>query len=203
MIRKIVFQLILVLLLTANLYSQDAKKTIEKDFNAYLGHLMKQEFTEAVEYLYPELFQVASKELMIETLEQTFNNPDISVSITLPKIHDIGEIRKIDSAYYCKLNYSHYLNMVFNNSDSTMTQEEIDSRDNLTLTNLEGTFGVENVSYDASNSSYEILSAKDCYAKSQDGKTNWKFIDVDSNNMMIMNMVLPKQIIDEINPENK
>lgn len=166
MIRKIVFQLILVLLLTANLYSQDAKKTIEKDFNAYLGHLMKQEFTEAVEYLYPELFQVASKELMIETLEQTFNNPDISVSITLPKIHDIGEIRKIDSAYYCKLNYSHYLNMVFNNSDSTMTQEEIDSRDNLTLTNLEGTFGVENVSYDASNSSYEILSAKDCYAKS-------------------------------------
>lgn len=201
MIKKIVLPLLLVLVLTANLYSQDAKKSVEKDFNAYLGHLMKQEFTAAVEYLYPELFQVATKELMIETLEKTFNNPEISVSITLPEIHEIGEIRKIDSAFYCKLNYSHYMNMVFNNSDSTITQEEIDSRDNLTLTNLESTFGVENVSYDASNSSYEILSAKDCYAKSLDGKTKWKFIDVDTNNMMIMNMVLPKQIIDEINPE--
>lgn len=201
MIKKIVLSFIIVSFVTINLYSQDAKKNVEKDFRTYLGHLMNQEFTESVEFLYPELFQDVTKELMIETLEQTFNNPDINISITVPDVHNVGEIRKIDSAYYCKLNYSHYMNMSFNNSDSAITQRDIDTRDNMTLTSLEGTFGVENVSYDASNSSFEILSAKDCYAKSKNGVTNWKFIDVDKNNMMIMNMVLPKQILDEINSE--
>lgn len=201
MIKKIVLSLLIVSFVTINLYSQDAKKNVENDFLTYLGHLMNHEFTESIEYLYPELFESVTKELMIETLEQTFNNPDIKISITMPKVHKVGEIRYIDSAYYCKLNYSHYMNMSFDNSDTTITLSEIDTRDNMTLTSLEGTFGVENVSYDPTNSSFEILSAKDCYAKSETGLTNWKFIDVDKNNMMIMNLVLPKQIIDEINSE--
>lgn len=201
MIKKIVLSLLLVSFLAINLHSQDAKKNVETDFSTYLGHLMNHEFTEAVEYLYPELFQSVTKELMVETLEQTFNNPDIIITITLPNIHEIGEVRKIDSAYYCKLNYSHYMTMSFDNSDTTIVQSDIEMRDNLTLTNLEATFGVENVSYDASNSSFEILSAKDCYAKSLNGTTDWKFIDVDKSNMMIMNTVFPKLLLDEINSE--
>ncbi len=202
MTKKLLLISLIVAFATANLISQTPQKYIERDFLAYLNHLINQEFTESVEYLYPELFDFVPKEQMIATMEETFNNPEINISLNKPNILNVGEVRHIDSVYFCMLKYSHKMNMKFDDSnDTTITQQDIELRNNLTLSGLESTFGKENVSYDATNSSFDILSIKDSYAKSYDGLTDWKFIDIEKDNLMLLNILLPPQLVEEIQAE--
>jgi hypothetical protein len=200
--KNILLILIILVVSTLNLFSQTAEKNIENEFLKYINHLIDQEFTESVEYLYPELFDFVSKEQMISTMEETFNNPEIEISLNKPNIIKIGEVRHIDSVYFCKLNYSHKMYMKFDDSnDTTITQQDIELRNNLTLAGLESTFGKENVSYDANNSSFDILSIKDSYAKSYNGMTDWKFIDIEKDNIMLLNLLLPPKIVEELQAE--
>jgi hypothetical protein len=196
--------LIALLILIGNSYltAQSPEDNIKSDFSTYLNHLINHEFTESVDYLYPELFEFVPKEQMISTMEETFNNPEVIISLSKPNILNIGEVRYIDSLYFCKIVYSHKMNMRFDNSiDTSITQQDIELRNNLTLSGLESTFGKENVIYDANNSSFEILSTKDSYAKSFDGVTDWKFIDIEKDNLMLLNLLLPPKIVEEITSE--
>ncbi|MCB0701451.1 MAG: hypothetical protein R2863_05420 [Candidatus Kapaibacterium sp.] len=192
--------LILLVVTSTTLLSETPQENVRKDFETYLNHLINQEFTESVEYLYPELFAFAPKEQIISTMEQTFNSPEIQISLTSPNILNTGEIRLIDSAYYCKLTYSHQMYMKFN-QDTTLSADDIALRDEMTLANLKSTFGEDNVSYDSVNNSFDILSEKDSYGKSINGKTEWKFVDVDANQIMLLNALLPQKIVDEITTE--
>ena len=77
-IRLIILALLLpVLVLTA----ASPKENVKTDFTNYINHLVKLEFEESVEYLYPELFNFVPKAQMISTMEQTFNNPDITINL--------------------------------------------------------------------------------------------------------------------------
>ncbi|MFA7326755.1 MAG: hypothetical protein WC121_08840 [Candidatus Kapaibacterium sp.] len=202
MTKKILLITLIVAFATSNLISQTSQKNIKKDFLTYINLLINQEFTESVEYLYPELFELVSKEQLINNMEETFKNPGIIISLAEPNILNIGEVRLVDSLYYCKLEYSHNMYMKFEDGqDTSITQQEKELRNNLTLSNLESTFGKENVSYDADNSSFDILSIKDSYAKSYDGMTDWKFIDIEKDNLMLLNLLLPPKIVEEITSE--
>ncbi|MER3328583.1 MAG: hypothetical protein RIF34_03310 [Candidatus Kapaibacterium sp.] len=202
MTKKLLLITLLITFAVSNLISQTTQKNIEKDFLTYLNHMINQEFTESVDYLYPELFEFVPKEQMISTMEETFNSPEVKISLNKPNVINVGEVRHIDSVYFCKLKYSHKMNMKFEDSyDTTITQQDIELRNNLTLSNLETTFGKENVSYDATDSSFEILSIKDSYAKSYDGLTDWKFIDIEKDNLMLLNLLLPPQLVEEIQAE--
>ncbi len=184
------------------LVSKTPQENIKSDFITYLNHMINQEFAESVDYLYPELFEFVPKEQMISTMEETFNSPEVKISLNKPNVINVGEVRHIDSVYFCKLKYSHLMNMKFEDSkDTSITQQEIELRNNLTLSNLESTFGKENVSYDATDSSFDILSIKDSYAKSYDGLTDWKFIDIEKDNLMLLNLLLPPQLVEEIKSE--
>lgn len=183
------------------LVANKPKENAEKDFRTYIGHLINQEFDKSMDYLYPELFDLISREDMLLTMEQTFNSPDIFISIAEPAVNSVGEIEKIDSMYFVKLNYSHTMIMRFSNTDSLETQQERDSRDEMTLISLGGTFGEGNVSYDSTTSSFDIFTTKDSYGKSKDGKTSWKFIDVDPNNMELLESLLPAVIIKRLKAE--
>lgn len=176
------------------------QENVKTDFISYINHLVNMEFEESVEYLYPEIFTLVPKEQMISTMEQTFNNPEIMISLSDPEIHQVDEIREVDSAYYCKIKYSHKMNMIFA-EDTANTKEDIALRDEMTLANLKSGFGEENVTYDSTNSSFDILSIKDSYAKSVNGTSDWKFIDIDKNQLMLLNALLPKKIVDEITEE--
>jgi len=176
------------------------KENVKADFTAYINHLINQEFKKSTEYLYPELFDFVPKEQMISTMDQTFNNSEIMISLSDPQVQSIGEVREIDSSFYCLLNYSHKMNMKFA-VDTSNTKEDIVLRDELTFSNLKSNFGEDNVTYDSTNSSFDILSVKDSYAKSTNGTTDWKFIDIDKSKIMFLNALLPKEIVDEITAE--
>lgn len=196
---KLIILLLLIPLFALVAYTP--KENAEKDFRKYIGHLIDQEFEQSMNYLYPELFDLISREDMLLTMEQTFNSPDIFISIAEPTVNSVGEIEKIDSMYYVRLNYSHTMMMRFSNTDSLVTKQERDSRDEMTLISLGGTFGEENVSYDSTTSTFDIFTTKDSYGKSKDGKTSWKFIDVDPNNMVLLEALLPAVIINRLKAE--
>lgn len=176
------------------------KENVKTDFNTYINHLVNMEFVESVEYLYPELFTFVPEEQMIATMDETFNNPEVMISLSDPVVHQIGEVREIDSANYCKINYSLRMKMVFA-EDTASTKEDNALRDEMTLANLKSGFGEENVTYDSTNRSFDILSIKDSYAKSVNSTSDWKFIDIDKNQPMFLNALLPKKIVDEITAE--
>jgi hypothetical protein len=190
-------------LATSNLVSQTAQKYIEKDFLTYINHLIDREFTESVEYLYPELFDFVPKEQMIVTMEETFNNPEINISLNKPNIINVGEVRLIDSVYFCKLKYSHKMYMTFLDKNDSTSKEDKKLRDEMTLAGLQSTFGEQNVTLisDGETNMFDILSIKDSYAKSYDGLKEWKFIDIEKDNLMLLNILLPPQLVEEIQAE--
>ncbi|MNR58497.1 hypothetical protein D3C85_1795120 [compost metagenome] len=58
-------------------------------------------------------------------------------------------------------------------------------------------FGSDNVKLDEATETYTITAAKSSWAISKNGQTDWKFINVEPNQRLIMEKILPKELINE------
>lgn len=174
--------------------AQEYKKDIETEFTKYLNSIVNMEFDKSVGYITPEFFEIVSKSQMIKLMEQTFHNPEMQFKIKNPQIIKINDSKKIDDRYYSLLTYSNQMDIKFN-SEAKETEEEKETRINLTKLSLERTFGAKNVKYNKETGTFEIQSQKDVYAISKNGNTDWKFLVIERNQKLILDKILPEELL--------
>ncbi|MCG7856638.1 hypothetical protein MD537_06655 [Flavihumibacter sediminis] len=178
-------------------YSQQYKKTIEKQFLTYTNHLIEKDFKGACNYIIEDFFKIIPRDQLVLMMEKTFNNPDIEFAIDSPKIIKIEDSRKFNANDYARLQYSNLLRMKFvipAEDGETVSQEEKEMTTSLTKANLEKTFGDQNVRYDAATGYFTIFSIKDVVATSADGE-KWKFVVVEEKQKPILSKFLPKEML--------
>lgn len=178
-------------------YSQQYKKTIEKQFLTYTNHLIEKDFKGACNYIIEDFFKIIPKDQLVLMMEKTFNNPDIEFAIDSPKIIKIEDSRKFNANDYARLQYSNLLRMKFvipAEDGETVSEEEKEMTTSLTKANLEKTFGDSNVRYDAATGYFTIFSIKDVVATSADGE-KWKFVVVEEKQKPILSKFLPKEML--------
>ena len=130
-------------------------------------------------------------------MDQTFNNPEMEFAIKNPKILVVNDSQRIEDKYYSLLTYSNQLDMKMDSEDPE-TEDEKKARINLTQLYLEETFGSGKVGYNEGTEFFEIQSQKDVYAISENGQTDWKFLVIEKEQKMILDKILPKELVDKI-----
>ncbi|MCX2682077.1 hypothetical protein OOZ15_19160 [Galbibacter sp. EGI 63066] len=177
--------------------AQDYKKEIESEFTEYLNSIVNMEFEKSMEFITPEFFEIIPKSQMINLMEQTFNNPSMEFELKNPKILKINDAQKIENKYYALLTYSNQMNMKIN-SEEEETEDEKKMRINMTKLSFEQTFGSDNVKYNEETGFFEIQSQKDVYGISENGQTDWKFLVIEKKQKVILEKILPKELIEKI-----
>lgn len=177
--------------------AQDYKKNIETEFTAYLTSIVDGDFSKSMNYIVPEFFDIIPKSQMIKLMEQTFNNPSMEFEIKNPKIISIEDAQVIENKSYVFLVYSNQMNIRFV-SEIEEDNDEKKMRTSMTQLSLENTFGSNNVNYNKETDFFEILVKKQVYAISKDGKTEWKFLVLEKEQKIILEKMLPKELIGKI-----
>lgn len=185
--------IVLAFITSFSLFSQDYKQNIEKEFSDYLETIVNKDFEKSVGYILPEFFEIVPKDQMIQIMEQSFNNPEMEISLKDPKILNIEDKQHIEDQYYALLSYSNTMIIKFIDEE-----EESQEFTNAIKQSFDQTFGSENVKYNEESGSFEIYSVKKVCAISEDGKSAWKFLVLEKNQKEILKRILPQSIIEKI-----
>lgn len=177
--------------------AQDYKENIKREFSDYLTSIADKDFEKSMTYISDEFFEIVPKEQMISLMDQTFNNPEVHFEIKDPKVGIVEDSEEINDKHYSLLNYSNYLLIKFPGPPEE-TREAKEIRQAQLEEGLNRSFGEENVDYVEKDDHYEVFSAKQAYAISANGETDWKFIVVDKDQKDLLQRLLPKEITEKI-----
>jgi hypothetical protein len=168
--------------------------TIENDFNQYLESIVNKEFEKSMEYVYPEFFDILTKEQMIKEMEQVSDNEEMEVEFENPEILNIGKSFEVEEQFYSKLKYSNMMNIkIFGE------EEEIEEDKKARISSAKGLFeqifGSQNVGYNSKTDFFEIYVEKEVIAKSKNGKSDWKFLVIEERQKLILEKFVPKKVL--------
>lgn len=186
---------LLFVFVTCSLYAQDSK-VITEQFNVYSKLIIEKNFEKAFDYINEGIFAIAPREQMMQVMEQTFNNPDLTVESSMPEASEFSETRKIGEKFYVKFKSFTVVKMKLNSMITPeKTAEENQAMVNMLKQNFESSFGTGNVSYDDKTQFFSLKANKPVIAASADRKT-WKFITVDSEQMKpMLEGFIPKELL--------
>jgi len=187
----------LFLLLSLSILAQDYKANIHKRFKEFSDLIVASEYTKSMDYIPDVFFKVVPKEQLVAAFEQILKNKQLEYKIIDFKVVDIEESKKIDSNYYVKLKYTSTMKMKFIPSEPETPDEE-KTRLNLTKDALVSTYGADNVKLDELTKFFTIIATKKSFAISQNGKTDWKFVNIETDQKGLLEKVLPKEIMETL-----
>jgi len=193
---KHTFTLLFFLVLSISSFAQDYKENIRNRFTQYTKHLLDQDFDKSMDYLPEAIFTIVPRTQMVEIFEQVFNNKAVEMKMISFDIKEITNTRKIDSCYYVGIKYTSVISMKYI-SDTTSSSDSKANRISMTKAALANTFGSDNVKVDEVTETYTISPTKKSWAISKNGQDGWKFVNVDPKQRVLMEKILPKQLIDE------
>jgi hypothetical protein len=180
---------------------EDYKKNIEQEFNAYLAAITSGNYAQSLEYTMDELFEIAPKEQMLTMMEQTFNSPELKIELKDPKINSIDDYKQVDGNKYAFMSYSLTMKMVYLKQEDISVEEHTETLKSMKPL-LDASFGEENVSFIEGDNAFEIFSEKNAYAVEKEAYNNWKFIVIEKNQKPTLEMLLPKELVDELFKED-
>lgn len=183
------------ILLSFTVSAQTLKESIARDFTR-LGELtQKGDYAKLVDMLPEKMFEVVPKESLIEALRVGLSNEQVKVAILDMELLNISTPELIDSCYYSELRYTTNMSMVFIPLE-TETKEQKETRSTSTVAALANTFGSNNVQYNAEKDQFSVIARKKSIAISSNNGRDWKFINIDGAQRLILEKVLPKEIVE-------
>ncbi len=171
--------------------SEDA---IRKGFKKYQDFLKAGEYEKSMDLVYPKLFDLVPKSTLLDAIKSTFNDPNLEIEMGDGKILEIGKAQKVEGEYFSFISYESVIKMKANASGEA-EQEAI----NVQLkANFEENFGANNVSYDEETGFFTIKVKEQSLAISPNGKDSWKFLTLQKNQLMLMEQILPAEILEQV-----
>lgn len=176
--------------------AQEYKTNIKQRFTEFNQYMVKGEFNKSMDYIPEAIFTIVPRAEMVKMFEQLLKNKDMEVKFIGFDIKEIADVRKIDTCYYVKIKYLSAMTLKMKISD-TETADEKSTRLSMTKEAFANTFGSDNVKLDELTETFTIHPIKNSWAISKNGKTEWKFVNIEPKQRLIMEKVLPKVLIEE------
>jgi len=179
-----------------SIQAQDYKANIKQRFTEYNNYIVAGEFDKSMNYIPEAVFTIVPRTQMVVLFEQVMKNKEFEARILGFDIRDIADRRKIDTCYYAKIKYVSSMTMKMY-SDKEESAEAKKSRLALTTAAFSNTFGSDHVKLDESTETFTITPNKSSWAISKNGQTDWKFVNVEPRQRILMEKILPKALIEE------
>jgi hypothetical protein len=151
-----------------------------------------------MDYTYPKLFSIVPRDLMIETLKQTYDSEEFSVEPDSVEVIKIFPVFIIKDTSYVKVKHSMLMRMKFKEPLDT---SDIESKLML-VSILEAKYGEGNVRFDAAANSLNIL-AKPYLVGIKDTISNtWTFVNLDEDNPAMLELLFSQAVRNKLKEYN-
>jgi len=152
------------------------------------------DLNKVLDYTYPKLYTIVPRDQMLEVLQNTFDNENMSIRLDSLHINTIYPVFRLENGSYAKVIYSMSMGMAFKNNEDSLTAEKKKERDDFLLSSLSEQYGAGNVSIDPVSGYLKIkmvspmVAVKDEYAK------QWSFVNFKENDP-VTNRLFSKEIL--------
>lgn len=196
--KKVLIFIFFLFIAVTSSYGQDYKANIEKSFSEYFRLMASGEFDKSMEYIPDDFFKVLPKQQMVAMMKQLMNSKEFEFRLTEGKIKTIKDSKVVGGKHYALFNYSNSMSMKFKELDTLQDKDTKAKKLNMIKDALKLKFGDDHVKLNDQTSTFVIDVVKKSCAVSVDGLTNWKFINIETEQKGLLQKILPAEIIDEI-----
>lgn len=158
--------------------AEEMLASVQKDYNSIL------------DYTYPKVFDLVTREQMTALFDQMFNNDAFSINIMPAKnaALEISEVKEIKGCKYALLSYNSEMQLQF--------KTEIEISPNDMKNALLMSFPNAKIDYDEANNTYNIsLEQKNLVISDEYTQGNWRFLNANKNDKELLKLLIDEQIL--------
>ena len=163
--------------------------------NETLLYTKNMDLEKILDYTYPKLFKIVSRDQMLEVLKGTFDNEEFSTTLDSLQISQIYPIFKLEDESFAKVKHTMIMRMKF--KEPLDTADGIEDRE-LFADIMGQQFGEGNVRYDEATDQIVISLLSDMVAIKYKEDGIWYFVNYDEDEPMIINMLFSKAVQDKL-----
>jgi hypothetical protein len=147
-----------------------------------------------MDYTYPKLFTLAPREQMLETMQATFDNEEMTIQLDSLKIDSVYPQFSLPEGRFAKVIYSMKMSMQMKKAaDDTLTADEFDERNEQVASYMGMQYGEDKVHYNKETNSVILYIQSPMLAIKDAHSPEWTFINLKKEDPM-MDMLLSKDV---------
>jgi hypothetical protein len=179
--KKIITSILLIASFCVQAQTNDA--TLNKRLDEYLDYSKTLKIDLLLNYMYPKVFEVATKAQIKKALEAAYNNEDLKISLDSISIGTILPIEKFKTGAFTKFDYK--VKMII----TLVTKAYIEKQEGI-FENFKNKFGKENVVYNLETNTFYIYQTKAALAiKDNFSKNIWTFMGIEEDSKALTKII--------------
>lgn len=185
--------LILVVLLSCFLGFSQNNESLKTDVKKMYDASYNMAFDEVMEYTYPKIFEIASREQVSAAIESAFDNDEMKIRfVHVSPTFSYSDIKKIDNKTVCLVKYNSAMRMTF---EKKMEAEEIESLKKAFKDSGE----YEKITFEQDRNSFLLEGQASMIAISDEStKGKWAFINYSKSQAQLAEMLLGANVLKEL-----
>jgi hypothetical protein len=178
--------LFVLLIITLSASSQTTDAVLNKRLSEYLGFSKNLEIENLLTYMYPRIFELATKAQIKQALESAYNSTEIEIKLDSMGIGNVLPISKFSKGLYTKFGYGVKLTMKF-------LDKEMEDKIDIVLQSLKTKFGELNVQYAEESKIFTVYQEKEALAiKDNYSKNIWTILGLEADKTLLK--IIPAEI---------
>jgi hypothetical protein len=171
----------------AELSNDELGKIFLKDMNEYFGLMNSGDYNKAFDFLPAKMFEMASKEQMIEMYGQ-MESRGMSLEMEIFKINEVSEVITDDNTNYCKF-------MSDGKITASFSGRLLEMKDQMVI-QFEKQY--EGAKIQIVEDKIEIELTQTFFAVSDENSTDWKYAEYSTSSKGEMYKIIPIEIINKL-----
>ncbi|WP_203257434.1 hypothetical protein [Hyunsoonleella ulvae] len=184
---------VLAFLFTVSSFSQSHSEDIKKEAQIYYDYMTEMDLDGILDYMYPKVFDMASKEQMKTGMLQMFDSPQLKVEFLSNEVTSVSQVEEVEGVNYALVYYKSEMRMTFL-TEKDKSEEERKSHLDLMKSTLATQFGAENITIDTATTSLVISHDASMFAIKDPQYDGWKFLANEKNMEALVNTMIPEAV---------
>lgn len=187
-----VFLTLVTFSVTAQELSNKDEKDIRDRMDLFLNLTKERNFADMMDYIYPKLFTIATKEQMIEVFN-SLETMGIGMEMDEINLNKVEMLHTDGEKHYAFGNYDMKMRMILKN-------EQLQSEESVAMMNegFKEQFGAENLAYDDATKTFSVKGDKYVVAvKDPEYGKDWCFLEFDPKNSELASILLSAEVVEK------
>ncbi len=186
--KKIFLFLLLAAACLTQISAQNTRTSIENRVSGYFKATEQKDWNAVVEMVYPKLFNIASKEQMVEVF-QSIEAEGMKMDMKNFNIKNISDVVTHEGEKFATVNYDMKMTIGFTSVEYRDSSVQV-----MIKNSFESLYGAENVKYNPADFSFDIAASRTMFAIADEGTMDWFFIENDASQKELTAMLIPETV---------
>ena len=191
--KNFVMKSIITLLLISTLSFAQSVEALKSESKKMYDASYNMDFEKVLDYTYPKIFDIVSKDVLLKSMDQAFQNDVLRIRLVFPEpTFSYSDLKKIEDKTFCVIRYNSAMRIIF---EDPLSSEQITQMTNSFNENMKN----KKVTFEKSRNGFYVEGEEIMIGVSDELTNNeWKFINYDSNQSRIFQMIFNESIKKEL-----